>query len=134
MGLAARRLVRLEDLLFQHTVGNLLEQWGNWGCSGVGTGSLSTPSYENVYWINDDIGLWLDRAIAQLGLCDERKKLAGYKMGERKRAVWLFYRERYNISMTANALKVGETKAAVILKSAEGWIEGHLTIPFVMAK
>ena len=131
MGLPARKVVKLEDLLFTFSVGELLDQWGRWGCSGVGTGSLSTPTYENAHWVSDEQALWVDRAVAQLGLCDERRRCAGYKLVDRKRAVFLFYRERYNIAMLANALKVGETKAAVVLKSAEAWIEGCLLHPII---
>jgi hypothetical protein len=133
MGLPARKLVRLEDLLFDYSMSDLLEQWGRWGCSGVGTGALCTPTYENTHWINDDIGLWVDRAVAQLGVCDEHRKLSGYKLVGRKQAIFLFYRERYNLPMLANALRVGETKAALVLKSAECWVEGFLTAPVVAA-
>jgi hypothetical protein len=132
MGLPARKLVKLDDLLFVYSVCDLLEQWGRWGCSGVGTGSLSTPTYENAHWVSDDVALWIDRAVAQLGVCDDRRKCTGVKLVGRKQALFLFYRERYNIAMVANALKVGETKAAVVLKSAEAWVEGFLTHP-VMA-
>lgn len=131
MGMAARKIVSNVDLLLEHGVDGLLEQWGRWGCSGVGTGSLSTPMYDNTHWVSDDIALWIDRAIAQLGECDSRKKAAGYKLVDRKRALFLYYRERYNIPMVANALKVGETKASVVLRSAEAWVEGSLTMVYV---
>lgn len=132
MGLPARKLVKLDDLLFEYSVGDLLEQWGRWSCSGIGTGSLSTPTYENSHWVSDEQALWIDRAVAQLGVCDGRRKCTGLKLVGRKQAIFLFYRERYNISMLANALKVGETKAAVVLKSAEAWVEGFLTHPVMV--
>ena len=109
-------------------VADLLEQWGAWSLSGVGSGSLGTPSFNNVHWITDDIALWVERAVCELGSCDEIKKAAGVKFVGRKRAIMLVYRERYNIPMLANALKVGETKATVILRNAECWIEGYLQL------
>lgn len=132
MALAARRVVCNTNLLLDYDVAALLEQWGRWSCSGVGTGGFSTPVYNNDHWVSDDQALWIERSVAQLGFCDDRKKAAGYKLVDRKCAIFLYYRERYNIPMVANALKVGETKASVILRSAEAWIEGYLTMPLVV--
>ena len=128
MGLAVRKVIAGPDLLLRYSVEDLLVQWGCWGCSGVGTGSLSTPIYDNSHWIDDSIGLWLDRAVAQLAINDDHKKLSGYKICDRKRAIFLYYRERYNLPMLANALKLGQPKATIVLRSAESWVEGYLTL------
>jgi hypothetical protein len=106
----------------------LLEQWGAWSCSGLGSGGLGTPSYDNVHWITDDIALWVERSVCELGKSDEAKKLSGVKCLSRRKAILLVYRERYNVPMLAKSLKVGETKAKTILLLAESWIEGYLQL------
>ena len=107
-------------------VTELLDQWGRWSCSGVGTGGLSTPSYDNDHWIDDNVGLWVDGAMGKLRLCDDNRKASGIRCVKRELAVRLYYKDRYNIPMLANALKVGETKAKTILLLGESWIEGCL--------
>lgn len=114
-------------------VGELLEQWGKWSCSGLGGGGLGTPSCDNTHWISDDAAQLIDRAVAQLGLCDDKKKAAGVKVVGRKRAVMLYYINRYNVPMVANALRVGETKAKTVLLLGESWIEGYLELQALKA-
>lgn len=119
--------------LINYDVTELLKEWGNWSCAGVGSGSLETPQYDNTFWISDDLGLLIDSAVGKLKNAD-RAKLELDKDPLRKikrhlpryQAINLYYKRRYNIPMLANALKCGEDKAALVLKSAESFIECEL--------
>ncbi|MFC4699369.1 hypothetical protein ACFO4O_04250 [Glaciecola siphonariae] len=117
--------------LSNYDVVELLKEWGAWSSTGIGKGSLETPLYDNSHWISDDIGLAIDSAVGKLRLADESKKRldASRKIkrhSPRYAAITFYYKRRYNIPMVANALKCGDDKAALILKSGEAFIESAL--------
>lgn len=117
--------------LSNYDVTELLKEWGAWSCSGLGKASLETPAYDNSHWINDDIGLFIDKAVIQLKKADiakaELDKVRKYKKHyPRYHAVILHYKDRYNIPMLANSLKCGQAKATLILRSGESFIESRL--------
>nr|WP_136252861.1 hypothetical protein [Ningiella ruwaisensis] len=117
--------------IYDHDVTELLKQWGAWSCSGLGSGSLETPTYDNDHWIDDGIGLAIDMAVGKLKIADKNKKnMDNYrnlkKYAPRYIAITLYYKDRYNIPMLADALKCGENKATLILKSGEAFIEAEL--------
>jgi hypothetical protein len=114
-------------------VSEWLEQWGRWSCSGVGVGGLRTCSEDNSHWISDELALWVERAVCELGISDNAKKRSGIKVVSRQRALMLVYKDRYNVPMLAKSLKVGETKAKTILLLAESWVEGYLELHKVAA-
>lgn len=121
------RVSLVKEKLTTVTVTELLEQWGRWSRSNLGFGNLETPTQDNTHWITDDIAIWVDGAVGQLGMVDLNKGRLGFKnVLPRNKAVTLYYLKSHNIPMLANSLKCGEPKAALILKSGESFIESHL--------
>ncbi|ANB27215.1 hypothetical protein A6F57_19745 [Alteromonas stellipolaris] len=93
----------------------LLNEWGKWARMGLGL-NIGRGDSNNVYFINDDMALLIDRLVAELKR--DRPLLASI--------VVMYYRSDYNYPMLANALKIGETKARSLHKSAICWIDGAL--------
>lgn len=94
----------------------LLNEWGKWARMGLGL-NIGSGDSDNVYFINDDMALLMDRLVAELKR--DRALLAN--------VIIMYYRQDYNYPMIANALKIGETKARSIHKSAICWVDGALT-------
>lgn len=108
-------------------VTDLLDQWGRWSRSGLGCKSLEAPTDDNSHWITDDIAMWIESAVGQLGMVDANKRMQGYKsLLPRYKAVIIYHKDSHNIPMLANALKCGEPKAALSLKAGESFIECFL--------
>lgn len=104
----------------------LLKQWGAWSRTGLGASSLEQPVHDNSHWINDDIGLKIDKSIASLKTADQKRSPKSRIKTPRYMAVILYYKECYNIPMLANALNCGKNKATILLKSGEAFVESAL--------
>lgn len=107
-------------------VREILEQWGMWSRIDVGTGAITAPAEQLInYWIDDDTALIVNEATCRLKKADALLNNTSRAM-PRFKAVKLYYIKNYNIPMLANALKCGENKAILTLRSAESFIEANI--------